>query len=94
MLDRLRPDVEALVEALQQGADDDVDRRAHQLKGAAGNFALPDLVAILSTLSRRGATPEPGAAEALRTAAAAAERDLTRSLRALEDQAGVRTAAQ
>ena len=94
MLDRLGPDVEALVEALQQGADDDADRRAHQLKGAAGNFALPDLVAILSSLSRRDARPGPEAAEALRTAAAAAERDLTRSLRALEDQAGVRTAAQ
>jgi two-component system, OmpR family, sensor histidine kinase TorS len=93
MLDRLQPDVRALVDALQTGNSDEVDRRAHQLKGAVGNFALPDLVGILSSLSRRDAQPEPTAVGPLLAAAAAAERDLTRSLRAL-DEAAVRTAAQ
>ncbi len=94
MLERLGPEVAAITEALQQGAVEDVERRAHQLKGAVGNFALPDLVAILASLSRRDLPPGPGAQDALHAAAAAAERVLTRSLRALEDQAGVRTAAQ
>ncbi|MCC6518907.1 MAG: response regulator [Tabrizicola sp.] len=94
MLDRLGPEVEAIVEALQSGATEEVERRAHQLKGAAGNFALPELVDSLAVLSRRDAMPDPGALGSFRVAAAAAERDLIRSLQALEDQLGVRTAAQ
>ena len=91
MLDRLGPEVDAIVAALRSGATEEVDRRAHQLKGAVGNFDLPDLVDILARLSRDPAT---GAENALLAAAAAAERDLSRSLQALEDQAGIRTAAQ
>ncbi len=94
MLDRLDPEVEAIAAALERGDGQDIDRRAHQLKGAVGNFDLPDLVALLASLSQRDAAPGPETVEALRATAAAAERALTRSLRALEDQAGVRTAAQ
>ena len=94
MLDRLGPEVEAIVEALQSGATEEIERRAHQLKGAAGNFALPELVDSLATLSRSDVMPDPGAVGSFRAAAAAAERDLIRSLQALEDQMGVRTAAQ
>ena len=91
MLDRLGPEVEAITAALRRGAVEEVDRRAHQLKGAVGNFALPELVEVLARLSR---DPAPEAVGPLLAAASAAERDLARSLRALEDQAGVRTAAQ
>jgi two-component system sensor histidine kinase TorS len=94
MLDRLRPEVEALAEALRLGATEDVERRAHQLKGAVGNFFLPEMVELLADLSRRDAVPGPEAVGPLLAAAAAAERQLTRSLQALEDLAGVRTAAQ
>jgi two-component system sensor histidine kinase TorS len=94
MLDRLRPEVEALAEALRQGASGDIERRGHQLKGAVGNFALPELGEVLADLSRRDATPGPEAVGPLLAAAAAAERQLIRSLQALEDMAGVRTAAQ
>ncbi|WP_180996117.1 ATP-binding protein [Tabrizicola aquatica] len=94
MLDRLRPDVEALAEALRQGAAPDIERRAHQLKGAVGNFDLPELGEVLADLSRRDARPGPESVGSLLSAAAAAERQLMRSLQALEDLAGVRTAAQ
>jgi two-component system sensor histidine kinase TorS len=93
MLDRLQPEVQALARALQAGETAEVDRRAHQLKGAVGNFALPDLVAILAALTRRDAAPGPEAVAPLLAAAVLAERDLTRSLRAL-DEAAIRTAAQ
>ncbi|RYI34650.1 MAG: hybrid sensor histidine kinase/response regulator, partial [Acetobacteraceae bacterium] len=93
MLERLRPDVQALVQALQAGKADEVDRRAHQLKGAVGNFDLPELGTILSGLSRRGAPLGKDAVNLLLVAAAAAEHDLIRSLHALDD-ASVRTAAQ
>jgi len=94
MLDRLGPEVKGLAEALCTGAAEDVERRAHQLKGAVGNFALPELGKMLAALSRRNATPGPEAVGPLLGAAAAAERDLARSLQALDDLAGVRTAAQ
>ena len=91
MLGRLGPEVEAIAAALRSGRAEEVDRRAHQLKGAVGNFDLPELVDVLARLSHE---PAPGSAAALLAAAAAAKRDLVRSLQALEDQAGVRTAAQ
>jgi two-component system sensor histidine kinase TorS len=94
MLDRLRSEVEALNTALRSGMNEEVERRAHQLKGAVGNFALPELVDILANLSRPTVPPGPGAADTLRAAAMAAERELTQSLQVLEDQAGIRTAAQ
>ncbi|MFM7443724.1 MAG: response regulator, partial [Tabrizicola sp.] len=94
MLDRLRPEVEALATALDAKARDEVERRAHQLKGAVGNFALPAFIDVLASLSRGDSPPEPGAADTLRATALAAERELTRSLQVLEDQEGIRTAAQ
>lgn len=94
MLDRLRPEAEALAAALQRGAAEETERRAHQLKGAVGNFDLPELREVLANLSHGDGTPGPEAAGPLLAAAAAAERELHRSLQALEDLAGVRTAAQ
>lgn len=97
MLDRLQPEVAALVTALREGAADEVEWRAHQLKGAVGNFTLPELVHVLSDLSRRDARDARAGTDAiapLLSAAAAAERDLSRSLQTLEDLVGVRTAAQ
>lgn len=91
MLARLGPEVAALAEALRSGDDTAVHRRAHQLKGAAGNFSLPELVEVLASLDRQ---PDPEAVGRLMAAASAAERELTRSLRVLEDRAALRTAAQ
>ena len=94
MLDWLGPEVKALAKALQMGAAEDVERRAHRLKGAVGNFALPELTEVLANLSRHDAVANPDAAGILLAVAAEAERELSRSLAALEDQAGLRTAAQ
>ena len=94
MLDRLGPEVEAIAEALQSKAMEEVDRRAHQLKGAVGNFALPELVDILAALSGHDAVPGSETTKSLRAAASAAERDLFRSLQALDDDLQIRTAAQ
>lgn len=93
MLDRLQPEVQALAEALRSGAADDVDRRAHRLKGAVGNFHLPELADILARLSQPHAAFGPEWVARLLAAATAAERDLLRSLQALDDDS-VRTAAQ
>ena len=87
MLDHLAPEARAIAEALRSGDPHVVERRAHQLKGAVGNFALPQLAAILVTLSRRDAAPDPGLSAILLDAAAAAGRELRRALQALEDQA-------
>ena len=94
MLDRQGPEVTAIAKAVRSGAADKVDRRAHQLKGAVGNFALPDLVAVLAAVSRRDAIQGPDALAPLLAAASDAGRDVTRSLCALDDQAGLRTTAQ
>lgn len=94
MLDRLRPEAEAIAAALSQGDRAEVERRAHRLKGAAGNFHLPELVGLLARLSRPGATVDSTDAAPLLAAAEAAERDLAQSLAMLEEDAGVRTAAQ
>jgi two-component system sensor histidine kinase TorS len=94
MLDRLRPDAEAIAAALRRGDQAEVEGRAHRLKGAAGNFHLPDLVEVLARLSRPGATICGEDAPTLLAATEAAERELTQSLAALEGAAEVRTAAQ
>ena len=94
MLDRLQPEAQALAEALRRGDAEEVERRAHQLKGAVGNFTLPNLVDLLSTLPHHDKAAGPQAAETLLVAAAKAERELSRSLQMLEDQAAIRTAAQ
>ncbi|MBN8631338.1 MAG: response regulator [Rhodobacterales bacterium] len=94
MLDRLGPEARAIAEALRSGQADEVERRAHQLKGAAGNFDLPELVAVLASLTGRGATTDPEAADRLLAAAGTAERVLAQSLQPLDDLAGLTTAAQ
>jgi two-component system sensor histidine kinase TorS len=94
MLDSLRPEAEAIALALEAGRSEEVEARAHRLKGAAGNFALPQLGEVLARLSRRGVTLDPADAAALRLAAQAADDDLRRSLAALDEGAGFRTAAQ
>lgn len=94
MLDRLRPEAKAIAAALRAGQSAEVERRAHQLKGAAGNFALPALVALLGDLSRPGARPAPDQAAPLLDASAAAERELARALAALERPPVVTTAAR
>ncbi len=94
MLERLAPEVEALAAAVQEGRHEEVERRAHQLKGAVGNFALPALLEALSAVSRQTDQPGPEALPRLRAAAAEAEHQLRRSLSALDDQAALRTAAQ
>ncbi len=94
MLNRLVPEMEALAKALELGTQDEVERRAHQMKGAVGNFSLPALLEILAALSRRDAAPGPQDAGPLRAAAFAAERQLQRALQALDDLVEVRTAAQ
>ncbi len=94
MLDHLAPEARAIASALRAGDPQEVERRAHRLKGAVGNFALPQLAGILATLSRRDAAPDPALSAILLDAAAAAERELRRALQALEDQLRLRTAAQ
>lgn len=94
MLDRLRPEVAAIAQALSRGAGEEVDRRAHQLKGAAGNFDLPDLVEILAKLTRQDTRPDPKDIERLLAAAARAEHELAMSLETLDRRSEVRTAAQ
>lgn len=94
MLHRLRPEAEAIAHALKTGDRAVVERRAHGLKGAAGNFHLPDLVALLARLSRTDSDAGAEDVQRLLSATDAAERDLIQSLAALEDASGVRTAAQ
>jgi two-component system sensor histidine kinase TorS len=94
MLAQLHPEAEGIAQALLAGQADEVRQRAHRLKGAAGNFALPQLVAVLARLDRRAPPPDPAEAPALRAAARAAGRDLARSLAALDAAEAVRTAAQ
>lgn len=98
MLTRLRPEAEAIAAALRAGDSTQAERRAHQLKGAVGNFALQRLADLLADLLARLAGKDPshgaGDVEALLAASAQAERELTRSLSALDEAAGVRTAAQ
>lgn len=96
MLDRLPTETEALAAALRAGAQDEIERRAHQLKGAVGNFTLPRLSRLLAEMSRKGTAPEPEMAERLIAASAEAAQDLARALETIESAeiAAVRTAAQ
>ncbi len=94
MLAQLHAEAEGIARALLAGQADEVRRRAHRLKGAAGNFALPQLVAVLARLDRRVPPPDPADGPVLMQAARAAGRDLARSLAALDAAEAVRTAAQ
>ncbi len=94
MLDRLRPEAEAIAAALRQGDRAEVESRAHRLKGAAGNFQLPGLVTLLDRLCREDAALGAETAKAITAAAEDAERSLALSLAVLDGDAFVRTAAQ
>jgi two-component system sensor histidine kinase TorS len=59
MLAQLHAEAEGIARALLAGQADEVRQRAHRLKGAAGNFALPQLVAVLARLDRRAPPPDP-----------------------------------
>lgn len=60
MLERLRPEAEAIAEAWAKGDEAALSRRAHQLKGAVSNFDLPGLAAALEPLAH-GAPGSAGA---------------------------------
>lgn len=98
MLDRLKPEAEIIAEAVRRGDREAMARQAHQLKGAVGNFDLPDLVALLEKFCRQdGDRPN---VEILLTVAASAAEGLSRSLdllheaEAMQGRAAFRTAAQ
>ena len=94
MLARLRPEADSIIEALRAGNSSEVELRAHRLKGAAGNFALPRLVTVLDRLGRGNTALSSDDAGSLLAAAREAEKELRQSLAALEASIGVRTAAQ
>lgn len=88
MLERIRPEAEALFAALSDGQVAERERIAHQLKGAIGNFEMPRLVQLLEALSRRDASvPDRGE---LVLAIDRAEADLRQSLAALQVAEGDR----
>ena len=84
MLDRLPAETDAVLAAARAGDAAALSRRAHQLKGAAGNFDLPDLVSLLDRLSRDGVASAFDVA-ALARLSAAAEAELRAALLALSD---------
>lgn len=95
MRERLFPEAEAIAVAIRAGDGPAVARHAHQLKGAVGNFDMPDLVALLALLCHAERTPAPSEdADRLMSAALRADRELAASLAALSGGEGVTTAAQ
>lgn len=95
MRDRLHPEAEAIAAAIRAGDGRQAARRAHQLKGAAGNFDMPELVAVLAPLCHADRTPARYEdADRLLSAAVRADRELGVSLDALAGGVEVRTAAQ
>lgn len=92
MLERLRDEGAALADAMAEGKVPDRQRIAHQLKGAVGNFDLPEMVAMLDGLARDG----EGAVtvDALRKALARTEAELRRSLAVLQRRGALMPAAQ
>jgi two-component system sensor histidine kinase TorS len=91
MLDRLPAETRAVLDAARDGNLDVMARRAHQLKGAAGNFHLPDLVACLEGFAQ-GAKPNAAALSVLAQLSNQAEAALRSALIQLTE--GVRQAAQ
>ncbi|ESW62267.1 MAG: sensor protein TorS [Rhodobacter sp. CACIA14H1] len=80
MLDRLDVEMPALLDAVAAGNAGERARIAHQLKGAFGNFDLPDLVALLARVE----AGEKAAEGALLPALHRAQAELRRSLAALQ----------
>lgn len=85
MLERLDDEVPALLSAIDDGRDRDRARIAHQLKGAVGNFEMPDLVAKLARVEAE--VPDAGNLAALRQAIDRARAELKQSLSALSGPA-------
>lgn len=82
MLERMDVEVPALLKAIEDGRAAERARIAHQLKGAVGNFDMPDLVALLAAVE----TAETGAEAGLSLALNRARAELRRSLAALQGQ--------
>lgn len=82
MLERMDVEVPALLAAIEEGRAADRARIAHQLKGAVGNFDMPDLVALLAAVE----ADETGAEVGLSLALNHAQAELRRSLAALQAQ--------
>ena len=82
MLERMEVEVPALLAALAEGRTSERARIAHQLKGAVGNFDMPDLVALLAAVE----TAETGAEAGLSLALNRARAELRRSLAALQHE--------
>jgi len=80
MLERIGEEVPALTQAIAEGRTADRARIAHQLKGAVGNFDMPDVVALLAAVE----VGETGAMDRLGPALDRATADLQRSLQALQ----------
>lgn len=80
MLERIGEEVPALMQAIAEGRASDRARIAHQLKGAVGNFDMPDVVALLAAVE----AGETGAIDRLGPAMDRATADLQRSLQALQ----------
>jgi two-component system sensor histidine kinase TorS len=80
MLERMEVEVPALVQAVAEGRAADRARIAHQLKGAVGNFDMPDLVALLAAVE----VGQTGAMDRLRPALIRAEAEWQRSLVSLQ----------
>jgi two-component system sensor histidine kinase TorS len=82
MLERMDVEVPALLKAIEDGRAAERARIAHQLKGAVGNFDMPDLVALLAAVE----TAQTGAEAGLSLALNRARAELRRSLAALQGQ--------
>lgn len=80
MLERMDVEVPALLAAVADGRTADRSRIAHQLKGAVGNFDMPDLVALLAAIE----AGQTEAADDLRPALHRARAELRSSLSTLQ----------
>ena len=80
MLERMEVEVPALLQAIAEGSGADRARIAHQLKGAVGNFDMPDLVALLAAVE----AGDDGALASLRPVLSRAQAEWRRSLVSLQ----------
>ncbi|EYD78119.1 Signal transduction histidine kinase [Rubellimicrobium mesophilum DSM 19309] len=98
MLGQLGGGIEDFARASDAGDFALLARHAHRLKGAVGNFSLPDLVACLDRIERKAAEEDCAGLDRelpnLACLAKAARRDLTASLNALRAGHPLMRAAQ
>ncbi len=97
-LDALGPESAAIGAAVARGDLAEVDRLSHRLKGAAGNFALPELTATFEELCRAAALGEGDRVAALAARLPQLSREaaarMRQALDALAPSAGIIQAAQ